>query len=322
MNYRINIEISPSSSSLDLTDIQDIQNPSEHADTDFDESEPEETFKYPPFSSSLSPKFIEFTKVFPQFPKTHSDGYATVIEIDESILNKKALLALKRGCQYSSLKDGHGFRLTKNIPFFTETDNPNGTMEHSWRRCAGVKACEFLPEEMRVSHTEVDADGLEWAKYLAEQELAEASTFDAKVETLYETYIDDLCSCFKPPNTCKGRTVIRSFEKNAKYMSTNRLFIGCEKWVKKETGHTCILLQHYDPIAVIQRWGKERVVIHDDIIESLGLRKWFDNSTITISGIFSSYISNCRISNTKVLCSICKHSRIQESTMSILLLCN
>ena len=47
MNYRINIEISPSSSSLDLTDIQDIQNPSEHADTDFDESEPEETFKYP-----------------------------------------------------------------------------------------------------------------------------------------------------------------------------------------------------------------------------------------------------------------------------------
>ena len=154
MNYRINIEISPSSSSLDLTDIQDIQNPSEHADTDYDEAEPEETFKYPPFSSSLSPKFVEFTKVFPQFPKTHSDGYATVIEIDESILNKKALLALKRGCQYSSLKDGHGFRLTKNIPFFTETDNSNGTMEHSWRRCAGVKACEFLPEEMRVSHTE------------------------------------------------------------------------------------------------------------------------------------------------------------------------
>ena len=53
-------------------------------------------------------------------------------------------------------------------------------MEHSWRRCAGVKACEFLPEEMRVSHTEVDADGLEWAKYLAEQELAEASTFKEK----------------------------------------------------------------------------------------------------------------------------------------------
>ena len=54
-------------------------------------------------------------------------------------------------------------------------------------------------------------------------------------------------------------------------MSTNHVFIGCEKWVKKETGHTCILLQHYDPIAVIQRWGKERVVIHDDIIESLSL---------------------------------------------------
>jgi hypothetical protein len=101
MNYRINMEISPSSSSLDLTDFQDIQNPPEHANTDADESEPEETFKYPPFSSSLSPRFIEFTKVFPQFPKTHPDGYATVIEIDESILNKKALLALKRGCQYS-----------------------------------------------------------------------------------------------------------------------------------------------------------------------------------------------------------------------------
>src|SRR5205814_9290600 len=95
MNYRINIEISPSSSSLNLTDIQNIQNPLEHADTNFDESEPEETFKYPPFSSSLFPKFIEFTKVFPIFPKTHSDGYVIVIEIDESILNKKALLTLK-----------------------------------------------------------------------------------------------------------------------------------------------------------------------------------------------------------------------------------
>src|SRR5436190_21042702 len=104
-------------------------------------------------------------------------------------------------------------------------------------------------------------------------------------------------------------------------MSTNRLFIGCEKWVKNETGHTCILLQHYDPIAVIQRWGKERVVIHDDIIKSLGFREWFDTSIATISGIFSSYIPNYRISNTKVLCSIRKHSRIQESTMSILSPC-
>src|SRR5205814_8504416 len=127
MNYRINIEISPSSSSLDLIDIQDIQNPSEHADTDYDEAEPEETFKYPPFSSSLSPKFVEFTKVFPQFPKTHSDGYATVIEVDKSISNKNALLALKRGCQDSSLNDGHRCRPTNHVALYTETDHPHVT---------------------------------------------------------------------------------------------------------------------------------------------------------------------------------------------------
>ena len=50
---------------------------------------------------------------------------------------------------------------------------------------------------MRVSHTEVDADGLEWAKYLAEQELAEASTFDAKVEALHETYVDESLQLFQ-----------------------------------------------------------------------------------------------------------------------------
>ena len=56
-------------------------------------------------------------------------------------------------------------------------------------------------------------------------------------------------------------------------MYSNRLFIGCEKWKRGQTDHTFIPLQHYDLVAIIQLWGKERCMIHDDIIERLDLHE-------------------------------------------------
>ena len=137
--------------------------------------------EYPSFSKQLQPQFIKFSNIFPQFPKTHPNGYATVIELNNTILNHKALHTLKKGCQYSTLSHEHGFRPKHHIPFFTNLQNENGTMLYSYRRCAGVKACEFLAEELRVSHNEVNDDGLEWVRLLAKQELSEANTFEQKL---------------------------------------------------------------------------------------------------------------------------------------------
>ena len=52
-------------------------------------------------------------KVFPRFPKTHSDGYITVIEIDESILNKKVLLYSNEDVNIRPLKMVMDFVLLK-----------------------------------------------------------------------------------------------------------------------------------------------------------------------------------------------------------------
>ena len=99
-------------------------------------------------------------------------------------------------------------------------------------------------------------------------------------------YYDEPCSRYVPGSNslCGGQTVIRSFENSSKYMYSNCLFIGCEKWKKGQTEHTFIPLQHYDPVAVIQLWGKERTMIHDDIIDRLDLHDWFANSNSAVSG--------------------------------------
>ena len=271
---------------------------------------------YPSFGgclgTQLQPKFVEFTGVFPTFPKTHSEGYATVIELDDTVLNHKALLALKQSCQYSVTSEGHGYRL-KNSPFFVPSSNSTDSMQHSRQQCAGVKACEFLAEELKVAHTEVDEERLLWAKLLAEQEKAEANTWDAKVLSLLDEYFEDTCTRYVPGSnqTCGGRTVIRSFENSSKYMHSNRLFIGCEKWKKGQADHTMIPLQHYDPIAVIQLWGKERCMIHKDIIVRLKLSDWFESDSV-LSSISSHIEADNRHWAASLSCSICKSARRQK----------
>ena len=145
-----------------------VDNDNEHNDNIF----------YPSFGTykgvELRPKFVKFTKVFPTYPPTHPEGYATVVELENNVLSNKALFALKGGCQYSVTEEGQSYRL-KSIEFFVSPENPTGEIRHGYRQCAGVKACEFLAEELKGSHTEVNDDRLEWAKLLAEQEKTEAN---------------------------------------------------------------------------------------------------------------------------------------------------
>ena len=225
----------------------------------------------------MSPQYVEFTNIVPEYPKTHLKGYATVISLDDSVLNPTAIDELRKGFQYS-LCDGRGKRFINHVEFFGIKGELEVSMEHSMRQCAGVKVCEFLPEEMKKPHTEVDPEGHTWAELLGAQEQAEAFTFNAQVETLYEQYENQLCerTSFNGRDVCGGRTVIRSFAPKATYSSLNRLFIGCEKYRGREKGHTFFNLQQYDPIAILQMWGKERCLVHDDIIEDLGIT-WPNN---------------------------------------------
>jgi hypothetical protein len=69
-------------------------------DDEEDEGEEEDEANFPPFGS-LIPKYVEFTSCFPQFPKTHIDGHATVIELDDALCNEQAINQLKESLQYS-----------------------------------------------------------------------------------------------------------------------------------------------------------------------------------------------------------------------------
>ena len=210
-----------------MTEIKsDLESAEERGDDLRESEEPQ----YPPFALGKEPKFMEFTHYFPQYPKTHTEGYATIVELDEKILNRQALLELKKACQYTQTSEGHGFRVKHPIPFFVNPDNLDGMMEYSHRCCAGVKVCEYLAEDLKIPHTEVDPDGLEWAKRLAEQERAEGKSFNSKVDLLFTQYFHDTCDRDLGAGPCKGRTVIRSHEPSSRYTNTSRLFIGCEKW--------------------------------------------------------------------------------------------
>jgi hypothetical protein len=235
--------------------------------------------QYPPFGLSTEPKFLEFTNCFPQYPKTHAEGYATIIELNDKILNRRALLELKKACQYTQTSEGHGFRVKHQTPFFANPENLDGTMEHSHRVCAGVRVCEYLADDLKVPHTEVDPDGLEWATRLAEQERTEANSFNSKVDELFAQHFHDACDRDLGAGPCKGRTVIRSHDPSSRYTNTSRLFIGCEKWKRGQSEHTYIRLQHFDPIAVMKLWGAERCDIHDDVIQYLNLEDFFASSS-------------------------------------------
>src|ERR1700694_357077 len=104
---------------------------------------------------NLHPKYIEYTNIFPEFPKTAIKGFVTVLQIPESILhNEQKVKELKKTMQYTLTNVGVGFRTKKNIPFFNQQhggdseNEENGIeIQYGRRRCAGVKVCEFFPNE-------------------------------------------------------------------------------------------------------------------------------------------------------------------------------
>ena len=112
---------------------------------------------------NLHPKYIEYTNIFPEFPKSAIEGFITAMQIPESILNnEEKVKELKKAMQYTLTNVGVGLRPKKNVPFFNrydaryEDEEDIVEMQYGRRRCAGVKVCEFFPKDLRVSHTEVD----------------------------------------------------------------------------------------------------------------------------------------------------------------------
>lgn len=253
------------------------------------ETDTEDLPGYPPFGN-YKPKFVEFTNIFPPFPKSHVDGFATVVELDDTMLNQTTVGKLRDTLQYS-LRGGHGKRLCKNVEFFRIEDEEEVPMDFTYRQCAGVKVCQFLPDEMKIPHTEVDEEGGHtWAQLLAAQEQAGANSYTPQVEVMFAEYKDEICerpSIVNARKGCGGRSVIRSHDPKISSTSYNRLFIGCEKYRQRERGHTYIPLANYDPIAVLQIWGKERCFVHDDILSDLDFN-WDNNQTDSIYYILRS----------------------------------
>ena len=245
--------------------------------------------KYPPFCN-LNPSEVEFTALFPEYPKSHKDGYATVIELEDDIALRLATdtnfaLDLIKTMQYSrSNQSGGGFRKKEHVPFFgksnsadfkndTDTDSDSEDdlvpMQYCVRQCAGVKTCEFFKV---IPHTEVDlVNGLDWAKGLAEQERSESYSGHGKVLTLYQENKDELCTrpILGATRKCGGKTVIRSKNQDRGLSVHGHLFIGCEYWQPCEKGHIYQSLDGYNPLAVLRIWGRERCHVHEDILEAL-----------------------------------------------------
>jgi hypothetical protein len=145
-------------------------------------------------------------------------------------------------------------------------------MRYYVRSCAGSKVCEFLPDEFKVPHTEVDPNGLDWAPLLAEQERAGANS-QPKVDKIYEIYESDRCDrpVLGGTRKCNGKSVIRSRAKESNTSLYHRLFIGCEHWQPKERGHLTVSLDGLDPAAVLRRWGRDRCHVHSDILQELNI---------------------------------------------------
>jgi hypothetical protein len=114
--------------------------------------------KYSPFLH-LNPECIEFTSLVPEFPKSHENGYGTVIDLPDSVLISEAqVMNLIKAMQYSrSNQGGGGIRVKDNIEFFSKQgeshEDNQVSMGYHARQCAGVKVCEYFPV---TSHTEVD----------------------------------------------------------------------------------------------------------------------------------------------------------------------
>ena len=140
------------------------------------ESDIENVSQYPPFGN-MSPWYVEFTNIVPEYPKTHLKGYATFISLNDSVLNPTAIDELRKGFQYS-LYSGCSKWFINDVEFFGIKEELEVSMEHSMRQCAGVKVCEFLSEDSSVENYQLYAP--KCAKISAAQQLAHAWGFASR----------------------------------------------------------------------------------------------------------------------------------------------
>jgi hypothetical protein len=119
---------------------------------------------------------------------------------------------------------------------------------------------------------EVDPNGHNWARHLAEQERVAANSNESRIFTLYYENKDDLCDRLSLGRSqpCGGKTVIRSKPIEKGLSSHERLFIGCSNYQHREKGHTYRPLNNYDPVEILKIWGRERCYVHKDILDALG----------------------------------------------------
>jgi hypothetical protein len=162
-------------------------------------------------------------------------------------------------------------------------------MDYRTRGCAGVKACEHLADELKVSHTEVDLDSYKWADMLAEQHRAEENSLDATVEVLLDEWKNHRCRKLMYGNTsCGGEIIIGSRKPGKDRTAYTRLFIGCSRFQgirrsdeRRMDWHTFVPLDGYDPIRVLQVFGQTRCKVHSDLLDELGFQ-WNQQGAILL----------------------------------------
>lgn len=314
-----------------------------YSDNDGDQSDPN---PFPPFLD-MKPRHIEFSDLFPEYPKTHEEGFATVIELTSEVAkrlaeNKEFGSEMLMTLQYSrNNKSGHGWRLVRDVQFFSNsTDNQLKPMRqsididdsdvsdeddsripmfHAVRRCAGVKVCEYFKV---TPHTEVNLDKLEWAQELAKQERSATYAGHARVLTLFETHKDETCQ--KPivggRSLCGGRTVIRSLAPKENGSVLHRLFIGCEKYQPREGKHMYTSLDTYDPLEVLKVWGRDRCYVHKDILQYYGMNWDEIEGALKYDSIANKYRGTTSKCSHKSYLSWCIHQfpRVKKWPMQLL----
>jgi hypothetical protein len=234
------------------------------------ESEASNSFSF----GKCCPEKLEFTNLYPQYPKTHQNGYGTVIGLHNKVLTKKIREELKGSIQYSmSRNGGGGWRVVDHVPFFAKNESDKVPMMYSVRECAGAKACEFFPKAMK-NHTEVDEDvALDWAVLLTKQEKLASNNSRTSVAALFEHYESVLCDrhVIGGIRVCGGRTMIRSWkdDPDMPLRPTNRLFVGCEFWQPGGKHHTYRKLDGYNPVEVLRVWGRKRCQVHAELLTEL-----------------------------------------------------
>jgi hypothetical protein len=127
-----------------------------------------------------------------------------------------------------------------------------------------------LAEQHRIPHTEVDEiNGHKWAHTLYTQEMQNSNNKGIdRVMEFHEANKTRKCDRYtiSTGRPCDGETVIRAFNDGP---LNARLFLGCNRWKGRESGHICISLANYDIPATLRVWGQERVQVHEDILEAI-----------------------------------------------------